>query len=57
MSSTGQTTSFLSNFQSIINAALADYTKQTGIDLTKDPFAEKIELSNSPGAILELLQE
>ena len=57
MSSTGQTTSSLSNFQSIINAALADYTKQTGIDLTKGPFAEKIELSNSPEAILELLQE
>jgi hypothetical protein len=29
----------------------------TGIDLSKNPFAEKIELSNSPEAILELLQE
>jgi len=36
---------------------LADYAKQTGIDLTENPFAEKIELSNSPEAILELLQE
>jgi hypothetical protein len=54
MSSTGQATS---NFQSIINVALADYAKQTGIDLTENTFAEKIELSNSPEAILELLQE
>jgi hypothetical protein len=49
------------NFQSIINA-LADYadlTGLTGIDLTKNPFenGEKIKLSNSPEAILELLQE
>ena len=61
MSSTDQaasssTPSCLSNFQLIINA-VADYAKQTGIDLAKNPFAEKIELSNSPEAILELLQE
>ena len=57
MSSTGQPTSSFSTFQLIINAALADYTKQTGIDLTKTPFAETIELSNFPEAIVELLQE
>jgi hypothetical protein len=45
-----------SNFQLITNA-LADYAKLTGIDLTNNPFAEKIEFSNSPGAILELLRE
>ena len=45
-----------SNFKLIVNA-VADYAKQTGIDLAKNPFAEKIELSNSPEAILELLQE
>ena len=56
MSSTGQVTSSPSNFQLIINA-LADYANLTGIDLTKNPFAEKIECSNSPEAILELLQE
>jgi fungal STAND N-terminal Goodbye domain len=55
MSSTGQLTSS-SNFRLIIKA-LADYAKLTGIDLTKNPFAEKIDLSNSPDAILELLQE
>jgi hypothetical protein len=36
---------------------LADYSNLTGIDLTKNTFAEKIELSSSPEAILELLQE
>jgi hypothetical protein len=54
--SAGQATSS-SNFQLIINAALADYAKSTGIDLTKIPFADKIELTNSSEAILELLQE
>jgi fungal STAND N-terminal Goodbye domain len=44
------------NFQ-LITDALADYAKLTGIDLTKHPFAEKIELLTSPGAILELLRE
>jgi hypothetical protein len=54
MSSTGQATS--SNFQLIVDA-LADYANQTGIDLTTNPIAEKIKLSTSPEAILELLQE
>ncbi|KAN0113738.1 hypothetical protein V8E52_007391, partial [Russula decolorans] len=56
MSSTGQATSPPPNFQLIIKA-LADYANLTGIDLTKNPFAEKIESSSSPEAILELLQE
>ena len=56
MSSTGQATSSPSNFQLITNA-LEEYAKQTGIDLTENAFLEKIERSNSPEAILELLQE
>ena len=57
MSSTGQATSSPSTaVQSIIDA-LADYTKVTGIDLSNNPFAAAIEHSNSPEAILELLQE
>ena len=56
MSSSGQATSSTSTIQSIIDA-LADYTKVTGIDLSKNPFAAAIERSNSPEAILELLQE
>jgi fungal STAND N-terminal Goodbye domain len=56
MSSTGQATSSPSTIQSIIDA-LANYTKVTGIDLSENPFAAAIEHSNSPEAILELLQE
>jgi hypothetical protein len=54
MFSTGHATS-PSNFQLIVDA-LADYAKQTGIDLSISPLAERLELSNSPQAILELLQ-
>ncbi len=59
MSSTVQATSSTSstfNIQLIIDA-LADYAKITGIDLSKNAFAAAIERANSPGAILELLQE
>ena len=57
MSSTGQAKSpESSNFQLIVKA-LADYAKLTGVDLTRNSFSEKIEHSNSPEAILELLQE
>jgi hypothetical protein len=56
MSSTSQATSSTFTIQSIIDA-LADYTKVTGIDLSKNLFAAAIERSNSPEAILELLQE
>jgi len=59
MSSTAQatsSTSSTSNIQLITNA-LADYTKITGVDLSKNPFAAAIEQWNSPEPILELLQE
>jgi hypothetical protein len=57
MSSTGQAASSTQpdNVQLII-AALADYTKETGIDLFEYPFAAKLEQSNSPEAILQLLE-
>ena len=55
MSLTGQATSN-PGFQLVINA-LADYTKLTGIDLTNNPFAERIKHLNSPEAVLELLRE
>jgi hypothetical protein len=57
MSSTGQATSSTSSVQFIIEAALADYTKNTGIDLSKTPFAAALEQSNSPEAILQLLHD
>jgi|SRR6267142_7079 len=52
----GHTTTSHSNFQLIIDA-LADYANQTGIDLSQNPFVEKLRESNTPDAILELLQE
>jgi fungal STAND N-terminal Goodbye domain len=59
MSSTGQATSSTSSSSNIqlITDALADYTKITGVDLSKSPFGAAIEQWNSPEAILELLQE
>ena len=59
MSSTVQTTpSTPSNFNiQLINDALVEYTNITGIDLSKNSFAAAIKRANSPGAILELLQE
>ena len=47
--------SSLSNVQLIVDA-LADYAKITGIDLSKSSFASTLEQSNSPEAILELLE-
>jgi hypothetical protein len=41
----------------LILGALAEYANQTGIDLSQNPFAEKLRQSNTPEAILELLQE
>jgi fungal STAND N-terminal Goodbye domain len=56
MSATTSTTP-LSNFRLIIDAALDEYTKQTGIDLTQNPFAHNFQHSDSPDRILELFQE
>src|SRR5580698_3213574 len=56
MSSTEQATPSTSTIQSIIDA-LADYTKVTGVDLSKNPFFAAIDHLNSPEAVLELLQE
>jgi hypothetical protein len=59
MSSTEQATSSTSSTSNIrlITDALVNYTNITGIDLSKIPFAAAIERANSPGAVLELLQE
>lgn len=50
------TTDSQSNFQSILNA-LTEYTNQTEIDLTKNPFADKLQSCHSAEAISELLQD
>ena len=55
MSSTGQSTSSTSNIQSIIDASL-DYTRLTEKDFSKDSLATLFKHSNSPEAILKLLQ-
>jgi hypothetical protein len=44
------------NFKLIIDA-LADYTNLTGINLSENPFSEKLQASSAPGDILGLLQE
>jgi hypothetical protein len=56
MSSSTEDATSRSNFQLIVEA-FADYAKLTGIDLSKSSFAEKLERSNSPHSILEMLQE
>jgi fungal STAND N-terminal Goodbye domain len=57
MSSTAQATFSTSNFQLIIDTALADYTEITGTDLSETSFATAIQQLNSPEAILQLLHE
>jgi len=44
-----------SNFRPIFDAALSDYVKQTGIDLSTHPFAQTLQDSTSPDAIIDLL--
>ena len=56
MSSTGQATSPFENVKLIFNA-LADYAKETGVDLSKNPFAAQLEQLMSPEDILRLLEE
>lgn len=56
MSSTGQAPSPFENIKLIINA-LADYANETGVDLSKNPFAAKLEQLRSPEDILQLLGE
>ncbi|KAI0286335.1 hypothetical protein BC826DRAFT_972667 [Russula brevipes] len=56
MSSFEHLTTSPSNLQLIINA-LGDYANLTGIDLSKNPFAEKFQLSTASDSILELLRE
>jgi hypothetical protein len=45
------------NFQSILNAALDSYARQTGVDLTKHPSAEKLQSCHSPDDVIHLLLE
>jgi hypothetical protein len=50
-------TTSISNFQFILDAALDNYTKQTGIDITKHPSADKLQNVHSPKDVIQLLLE
>jgi hypothetical protein len=45
------------DFQPIFDAALDSYTRQTGVDLTKHPSADKLQSCHSPEDIMQLLSE
>ena len=55
MSSTAEATSPFENVKLIINA-VADYAKETGVDLSKNPFAAKLEQLQTPKEILQLFE-
>ena len=54
MSSTANSSS---NLQSILDTALSDYAKQTGIDLATHPSAQTLQNCNSADTILDLLED
>jgi len=57
MSSNTISSSSASRFQFILDNALQDYTKQTGVDLTKYDFASQLERCASPDEVLMLLRD
>jgi len=57
MSSTTLSSSSASRFQLILNSALQDYTKQTGVDLTKYDLADQLERCRSPDEVVMLLRD
>jgi fungal STAND N-terminal Goodbye domain len=56
-SSTTLSGSSASRLQFIFENALQDYTKQTGVDLTKYDFINQLERSGSPDEVLMLLRD
>ena len=46
----------MSNLQLILDAA-DKYAQQTGVNLSQNPFADRVKGCNSPSAVLLLLQE
>ena len=57
MSSASNTASTASDFETLFNAALDNYTKQTGKDLRSHPLADKIDNCDGPDSILDIFQE
>ncbi|KAI9454796.1 hypothetical protein F5148DRAFT_415059 [Russula earlei] len=56
MSSNSRARTSSSNFQSIIESALRDYTEKTGVDLARYDFAHQLESCDSPDEVLWLLR-
>ena len=56
-SSNSASSSTSSNFETLFNSALENYTKQTGTHLREHPLSSKIDSCNSPDAILDVFQE
>jgi hypothetical protein len=44
------------SFQPLLDAALADYAKQIGIDPVKHPFVDQIRSCHSPDDVLKILE-
>jgi hypothetical protein len=44
-------------FRSVLDAALDSYVKQTGVDITIHPSAEKLQNCHSPEDVIKLLSE
>ena len=57
MSSASNMASTASDFETLLNAALDKYTKQTGTDLRSHPLADKIDNCDGPDSILDIFQE
>ena len=57
MSSTTFLDSSTSRLQFILDNAFRDYTQQTGVDLTKHDFADKLERCSSPDEVLMVLRD
>ena len=55
--SSATATASSSNFQSLFDAALCDYTEQTGINLATQPFAQHLQHCHSADDLLNVLQE
>ena len=57
MSSPSNTALSSSTFETLFNAALANYNKLTGKDLRNHPLADKIDGCNTSDSILRIFQE
>lgn len=45
------------NFQSVLDAALDRYAKETGVEIANHPSAEKLKNCHSPEDVIQLLSE